>query len=414
MAIFPRRRARRLFAFLRSERRTLKQGFSALLLSTGAGLVAGVVLGSIHNTLLLLPSLLILIPAAVGMKGTIFGAIGARLGTSTHAGLFEVSPHRTGILYQNVYTGVITTFSSSLYLAVLAKLSAVAFGLRSISLLDFITISVVGGLLGSALAMLLTVGLSIVSYRRGYDLDAVSTPLVTAAGDMVTIPCLYLATFIVRFPGVNVVVAVACIAVCVYATVRGFMTDLKMARRAIIEMTGVIVLTPLLDVLAGTVVQHRVEQLAQFPALLVIIPPLVSNAGALGGIFSSRISSKLHLGVIGPRARPEGAAFLDAVLVFGFGIVAFLLVGILGYAYGVIVGKSLGVGVMIGGTLLTGVIATLIAIAVGYYVAVASSRFGLDPDNQSVPVITSVMDLAGAVTFLSVLALLGVRVIAHG
>jgi len=140
----------------------------------------------------------------------------------------------------------------------------------------------------------------------------------------------------------------------------------------------------------------------------------VSNAGALGGIFSSRISSKLHLGVIGPRARPEGAAFLDAVLVFGFGIVAFLLVGILGYAYGVIVGKSLGVGVMIGGTLLTGVIATLIAIAVGYYVAVASSRFGLDPDNQSVPVITSVMDLAGAVTFLSVLALLGVRVIAHG
>jgi mgtE-like transporter len=72
------------------------------------------------------------------------------------------------------------------------------------------------------------------------------------------------------------------------------------------------------------------------------------------------------------------------------------------------VGRSLGAGVMIGGTVLTGLIATVIAIFVGYYVAVLSSRFGLDPDNQSVPVITSVMDLAGVITFLLVLALLGV------
>jgi mgtE-like transporter len=62
----------------------------------------------------------------------------------------------------------------------------------------------------------------------------------------------------------------------------------------------------------------------------VIIPPLVSDAGALGGIFSSRISSKLHLGVISATGRPEGAAYLDASLVFGFGIVAFLAVGALG------------------------------------------------------------------------------------
>jgi cation transporter-like permease len=78
----------------------------------------------------------------------------------------------------------------------------------------------------------------------------------------------------------------------------------------------------------------------------------------------------------------------------------------------VAVGKSLGPGVMIGGTLLTGAIATLIALGVGYYVAVASARFRLDPDNQSVPVITSVMDLAGVATFLAVLSLLGVTT--HG
>src|SRR5947209_168151 len=137
MAFAPRRRARRLFAYWRSEKRTFRQGFIALLVSTGAALVAGVTLGSISHTLLALPGLIILIPAANGMRGTIFGAIGARFGTSIHAGLFGVSRERQGILYQNVFVAVITTFSSSLYLAGLAKLSAVVFGLRPISFLDF-------------------------------------------------------------------------------------------------------------------------------------------------------------------------------------------------------------------------------------------------------------------------------------
>jgi mgtE-like transporter len=408
MALAPRRRARRIWHYLRSERRTLRQGLGALLLSTGAGIVAGVTLGSISHTLVLLPSLYILIPAAVGMKGTIFGAIGARLGTSSHIGVFEVSRRRGGVLYQNVFVGIITTFSSTLYLAALARMAALAFGLRSISFLDFVTISVLGGLLGSAIAMLLTVGLAIVSVRRGYDLDAVSTPIVTASGDMVTIPSLYLATFLVRLPAVNATVAVLSIAVCLYATIRGFLTDLPLARRAIFEMTGVILLTPLLDILAGTVVEPRIARFALFPGLLVIIPPLVSNAGALGGILSSRISSKLHLGVISARAKPEAPAILDGVLVSAFGVVAFLAVGVLGYVYGLLVGKPLGPGVMIGGTLLTGMLATLIAVVVGYYVAVVSTRFGLDPDNQSVPIITSVMDLAGVLCFLFVLSVFGV------
>src|SRR5207247_10144764 len=127
--------------YLPAQRPPLRQGLGALLLSTGAGIVAGVALGSISHTLQLLPSLFILIPAAVGMKGTIFGAIGARLGTATHAGLFEITRARTGVLYQNVYVGIITTFSSCLYLAALPRLSALAFGYRSISFLGFSTMS---------------------------------------------------------------------------------------------------------------------------------------------------------------------------------------------------------------------------------------------------------------------------------
>jgi len=83
-------------------------------------------------------------------------------------------------------------------------------------------------------------------------------------------------------------------------------------------------------------------------------------------------------------------------------------VGVLGYVYSLFVGQSPGAGVMIGGTLLAGMMATAITIVVSYYIAILTARFGLDPDNHSVPIITSVMDLAGVLCFLLVLSLFGV------
>ena len=405
---FPPRRAQRVWAYWRSEKRTVRQGFVALLLGTATAFVAGIVLSSIAETLEALPGLVILIPAAIGMRGTIFGAMGARLGTSTHAGLFEVTRARSGVLYQNVLVGVVLTFSSALWLAALAKLSAMAFGLTSISFLDFVTISVAGSILDSALIMALTVGLSVLSYRRGYDLDAVATPVVTSAADMITIPTLYLATFLTRIEWLSTTVAVVSIAVCLLAAVGGARTRLPLARRVLLEMAGVVLLTPLLDILAGTVVEARLDRFVAYPALLALVPPFVADAGSLGGILSSRLSSKLQLGVISPSRRPEPPAFLDASLVVGFALVVFPLMGALGLGYSLLSGTGHpGAATMILGTFSGGVMATTIALVVAYYLAILTTRFGLDPDNHGVPIITSVMDFSGVLCFLFGLSILG-------
>jgi mgtE-like transporter len=407
---FPRR-ARRLWSSLRAERRTLRQGLAALTLSTLASFVAGLTLGHITNTLTELPGLLVLIPAAVGMRGTIFGAIGARLGTSTHAGLFEVTLDRNGVLYQNIEVALITTFTSALWLAMLARLATLAFGQRSISIWDFVTISVVGGALGSAFILLFTIGLSVLSYRRGYDLDAVSTPMVTALGDMGTLPTLFLATFITRNHAVNAVVAAVCVVVCGYALVRAITTDLKPVRRIVAEMVAVILLTPLLDIAAGAVLQAKEPVLTALPGLLILIPPFVSQAGALGGILSSRLSSKLQLGLITTRGLPESPALLDAGLVVVFGLAIFTFIGAVALALANLTGLAHpGAGTMIGGTLLAGVLVLPVVIGVGYYLAIVTSRFGLDPDNQSIPIITSLMDLVGVAAVLIAMATLGVAI----
>jgi mgtE-like transporter len=404
-----RPRAGRLLDYVRSERRTLRHGFVALLFGVVTSFVAGITLANITETLRELPGLLILIPAVLGMRGTIFGAMGARLGTSTHVGLFEVTAERTGVLYQNVYVAVVSTISSSLYLAVLAKLSALAFGLPSISFLKFVTISVVGGIIDSAIILVLTVGLSVLSYRRRYDLDAVSTPVVTAAADMLTVPVLFLATFLTRIEWLNTTLAIVCILLGLYAAVRGFLTDLPIAKRAFIEMAAVIMLTPLLDILAGTVIEARLHQFAALPALLLLVPSFVASAGSLGGILSSRLSSKLQLGLISPTGLPQGLAYLDATLVVGFAIVVFAFMGGIGYGYSALTDTAHpGAGTMVLGTLVAGMLATAIAIIVSYYVAIITTRFRLDPDNHSVPIITSVMDLSGVIAFILIFTLFGV------
>ncbi|MGH2657742.1 MAG: hypothetical protein ACRDIZ_13790 [Actinomycetota bacterium] len=147
-----------VLAYWRAERRTIAQGFVALLIATAGSLLAGVVLGKITGTLERLPGLIVLMPAAIATRGNIFGAMASRLGTSIHSGLFEVSRDRGGVLYQNLFAATVLTLAISLGGAALARILSVAFGLTTISLADFVVISIVGGVLASIFVGAIAVG----------------------------------------------------------------------------------------------------------------------------------------------------------------------------------------------------------------------------------------------------------------
>ncbi|HEY7477858.1 MAG TPA: magnesium transporter [Actinomycetota bacterium] len=404
------RRAARLFGYWRSERRTFRQGLVALVLSTVAGFLAGLTLAHLTGTLEELPGLLVLIPAAVGMKGTIFGAIGARLGTAKAAGILTLDLRPGGVLRRNVDVAILTTFSSALWLAVLTRFAAEITGQPVISLRQLLVISVLGGTLGSILVLLVTVGLSALSTRLDWDLDAVSTPMVTALGDMTTIPSLFLASTLVDLGALTTVLAALCLVAAVVCTVAGYRAHDATVRRIVMEMTATILLTPILDVAAGALEQARLSELSATPVLLALIPPFVSQAGALGGIFSSRTTSKLEIGVITPRGRPETPTLVDAGIVLGLAIVIFAAIGSLGWAFGTATGlpHMPSFTTLAALTLGAGLLVTPITLVGGYALAVLTYRLGLDPDNQGVPIITSVMDLAGVWAILFVMAISGV------
>ena len=62
------------------------------------------------------------------------------------------------------------------------------------------------------------------------------------------------------------------------------------------------------------------RRLQEWATDLVLVPPFLEDSGALGGILSSRLASKLHLGVIDPVAVPQRPARRDFLLTFCFAV----------------------------------------------------------------------------------------------
>ena len=79
--------------------------------------------------------------------------------------------------------------------------------------------------------------------RRDLDLDNVAAPIVTAAGDMVTLPSLFLATYLLGFQYVTPIIAIACAAIGIGAAVVGIGGKaLPIMRRIIIESLPILAL----------------------------------------------------------------------------------------------------------------------------------------------------------------------------
>jgi len=406
-----RRIGARFRALLGSDASSVRQGMAALLVSSGGDLLAGLTLGAITNTLSALPGLLVLVPAAIGMRGNIFGALGSRLGTAIHTGTFHISRRTDTVVGQNIVASLALTLSISLALAILAKAVAIGFGLtHTISVADFVVISVVGGALSSVFVLLLTLGVAAASVRYGWDLDNVAAPLVTAAGDMVTLPALFLATYLVGLGVVTPVLGAATAALCVYVLVAAFRAGLPVVTAILRESLPVLLVAGLIDVVAGLTIEKRLGSFLAFPALLVLVPPFLEDTGALGGILSSRLASKLHLGTIDPVGVPQRAARDDFFLTFLYAVPVFTLVAVSADVAASVAGlASPGVLRMVAISLLGGFIATAIAVAIAYYGAIAAVRLGLDPDNHGIPLITSSMDLVGAFALILAIVLIGLH-----
>ncbi|HVL27081.1 MAG TPA: magnesium transporter [Acidimicrobiales bacterium] len=395
------RRARALLGGAAAARHSLV----ALGFNSTTSIVAGVVLGSIIGIFDRLPGLLIMVPAAIGLRGNISTAFGNRLSTSIHTGQFRLSRRRRSLLMQNLEASFILSAALSVGLAVVAKLGAIAFGVEgAVPVHSLALISITAGLLSSLVVHTVTVVLAWATVRFGWDLDNVIAPVDSTFGDVLTLPSLWLTSHLVGMPG-EALLAWLLIAASLAVFAYGLFGPGEIVRDVTRQSWPILLAAVCVQTLAGVILEQRLDALVVLPALLVLQPAFVSSAGALGGILSSRLASRLHLGVVQPTAVPGRGPRRDALVLVGLAVAVYLFDGAAAHGAARLTGlHSPGLLPMTALSLVAGLISVAFVLVIAYYGTILAYRFRLDPDIYGIPAVTSSVDFAGSLVLISLAA----------
>ncbi|MEW6069560.1 MAG: magnesium transporter [Candidatus Thermoplasmatota archaeon] len=149
----------------------------------------GGALSTLSNAFETIPGLIVIIPALLGMRGNINGALAARLGSAWHLGLVDIKNIFNQEVRENLKASLILSAFIPLLIGLLSWLicSALKFVLDPFKV---IVITFSAGILAGALMCAITILIVIVAVKLKVDPDNVTAPIVATLGDLFTILCL--------------------------------------------------------------------------------------------------------------------------------------------------------------------------------------------------------------------------------
>ncbi|MFP4633083.1 MAG: magnesium transporter [Halobacteriales archaeon] len=178
---------------LAAARKIYREAAPVLAVSLFAGLFAGAVLGERRMTRAFedYPGLLLLLPAFLATRGNVYAALGARVSSGVHQGLLPPRFERDRRLGNAVVASVVNGVGISVFVAVVAWLLMGVLGRPAAPLSELVLITLVAGVLTSAVMIFGLLALIFQGYRRGIDPDNLVGPIVTTFGDVFGVAFLY-------------------------------------------------------------------------------------------------------------------------------------------------------------------------------------------------------------------------------
>ncbi|HEC80909.1 MAG TPA: hypothetical protein ENI42_00580, partial [Thermoplasmatales archaeon] len=308
-----------------------KESFISLFLCTVGDLISGVVMGVFTSSLATLPALIILIPAAIGMRGNIFASFGSRLGTYLHTGQIDPTFKPSKPLNQSITSSTALAFIMNILLGLLAVAVANTIGLKT-SFTDMMLISIIAGVLSAFFMLLFAILIAFLGYKHGWDPDNLTAPLITLIGDMLTLPLLFLSLNLIS--GIETHLKEIILIVLIITTILPVINYSLSKKpkdyynKIMKESLPILTLCGILGILSGTFLGTKIESLITIPGLLILIPPFLEDGGAMGGILAARLSSMLHLGLTEYNLKPPWKIIHMFLLVHLLGIPVFTLVAV--------------------------------------------------------------------------------------
>jgi mgtE-like transporter len=384
-----RRRSRKIILTI------LLQAMPVVIATSIGELFAGSILGKMHEKLDLIPGLIILIPAVMGLRGNIGTALGSRLSASLHLGIIRKKFAFNRFNMHNAGAGLSLSFTVSIIIGIFSKFACQFFGLPSIPLVNLLLIAILASIMASLMLIPTTVALTYFAYNNKLDPDNIVAPVIGMIGDVITVFVVFIAADIVlRFkiddswaflllPAIPLVIR-------------------KLpSRYRLIEIfkqsIPVLFLCTVFGVIAGVYLHWQYEKFFVISGLLILIPQIIAKAGSIGGIFGARFATGLHLGYLKPFRINDyviknfiggiALAFLTSPIValitkIGADLFRIPIVSLMSLIYI---------------NFFAIVLITLIVFVLDFLTASVSYSIGLDPSNSVIPLVTSLGDIIGTV-----------------
>jgi len=375
----------------------VRQSFTAIFISIVTDFLTGILLGSFNHFFILLPGLLMVVPASISMRGNIFASLGSRLSTALHLGSIRELNIKNDFIQQNIYSTIYITVFMSLFLGIVSKVVSVFLGIRAISALEFISITFLSGMISGIIMLIITMFISFKSYENNYDPDNITSPLITGLGDLFTLPAILLSGYLVlKFKILNLFIFTLFL---IFSLIFLFIKYNRDGRIDIIKQSiPILILCSIISMVSGIVMQNKIEILSTLPSILIMIPVFLEEGGNIGNIFASRLSTKLHIGYIEPELSEIGKLTGEFLISIKLWLGVFPLVGVLTYLISKVMNiTTLPIIEMIVISSISGLILSLIIIVVTFIFSIYSYKRGIDPDNVSIPILTSIADAIGII-----------------
>ncbi len=356
------------------------------------------------------PWALFLFPGILSVRGAVGGLFSGHLGTGLHLGTIKAT-----------FTNNTKDFHTLLRVVVtLALLSGISVGtgtwifgvfLWKASIMDFIQLlAVINATMALSVVFNspLTMGFSVLSFRRGLDPDVIVYPVTSTMSDIINTACYIfsLGLFFMFEPFgryLILILNIIFISFVLYILVKN-LRETKFAA-TIKEFLLTLVFVTLIVNVTGSLLTRISGVIGSGKKIYSVYPAIITTVGGVGSIIGSTVTTKLALGLAKPsfssikqHINEIGGAWLASVLIFSFYSAISSLTsgektfgGIIGFTYRLLITNMLAVSIM---------------VLIAYTVAIFTFRRGWNPDNFVIPIESSLADTVTTAAVLVALALI--------
>jgi mgtE-like transporter len=375
--------------------------FDIVGLLTGAILILYFDIFSISEA----PWAILLFPGILGARGAVGGLFSGHLGTGLHLGTIKATFTQNTKNFHLLLRVVITlAFVSGISVGTGSWIFGVF--LWNATFIDFVQLlAVITATMALSVMFVspLTMGFSVLSFRRGLDPDIIVYPITSTMSDIIN-TCCYILSLSLFFMFKNfgryliLIVDIIFIAFVVYILVKN-VNETNFARTIREFLLTLALITFIVNVTGSFLTKISGTRIYS------VYPAVITTIGGVGSIIGSTATTKLALGLIRPsfssirmHITEIGGAWIASIVMFlVYAIVSSFISGV----------KTLGdIVIFIGQLLTTNILAVFLMIFIAYTIAIFSFRRGWNPDNFVIPIESSLADTITTAAILVAMALI--------